>query len=187
MNIDRGTAIISLISALIGGVLAFSGSYYTLDQQEEAANLQEAEELKNIADALYTDVSLIEKEFDEAKIFIPKEESKYEDPFYIKAIDIQFYSDNGLYYTFIKDIAKFNKTISRDLYKFYATVIFTEYEREFVLNTQLKKSRGEPVSDVEIFAAHVYTENIFKYQINYCITQANKLKKELKDTYNAGD
>ncbi len=176
-------AIIGLIGALIGGGASLYGSYLAWDLQQETLNQQEIMELGNIARALYIDISITEDRLNKTLILLSQlNGSQLDDQNAIFWSDVSFYPKDGLYYTFKKDISRFDNITSQNLYIFYNTIIELEYRREFREMANEKISRDESLSSHEINLAHIYTtESVSK--VPEFIKYAKQLKQNLAQKY----
>jgi hypothetical protein len=171
------------LGALIGVVAALIGSYSSWYLQQQTLDKQQTEELDNIASALYIDVSIVEERLKKALTIqsqINKSQLGISES--SLAIDLPYYPKNGLYYVFDKDISRFDKETSRDLYAFYNNIIELENRREFTKMIQEKSSRNETVSSDDTNSAHRYTLEAFNFVPVY-IKQAEKLKQNLSQRY----
>jgi len=178
----------ALFAALIGGLFSLLGSYYVLDQQQKVMNQQQTEEQQNIAQALYTDISKIESNFNYSLSHIALNEnntSKLEGPNSFRTTTIQYYDDKGLYYDFRHDISGFDSITSKDIFNFYGIVEDIERKRGRVLTIVEKHLRGEEINQFDIILAHRYSKGIYETKMPYSITLAEKIKNELTQKYNA--
>jgi hypothetical protein len=179
--------VVGIAGAAIGGLFTFYGSYWAWNQQQQALNQEQIIEQKNIAHAIYIDVSNIEERFNRSMIALPiylnNNTSKWNDPNFILSWSTQYYSDCGLFYVFNKDISRFDIVTSEDLYEFYNEVADIENKREFISRTMDKIQHGEPVAQYDLVTAHDYTEALFGTKIPYSIKQAEKIKQEIRQKY----
>ncbi|VVB63867.1 Uncharacterised protein [uncultured archaeon] len=178
-------ACIGFLGALIGGICTFAGSYYVWDQQQKALEQQQIEEQNNIARALYIDISGIEEKLILSMMSVPENKSKFDDLSFVGYSDIQLYNDNGLYYTFDKDIARFDNATSKDLYNFYDEIIDLESKREYMNTYWDRVNHNEYTLPYELYLAHTYTKDLFTERTPEDIAIAEKLKQELKLKYHA--
>jgi len=177
-----------IIGALIGGAATFYGSYWAWNQQQETLNQQEIEEQCNIAVAIYIDISSIENKFNYSinrfSLEMINNTNPLDNPNYIMTTTIQYYDDNGLYYVFGKDISRFDSDTSTDLYEFYSVVEDIENKRKIILAIAGKYLHDENITQYDIITAHEFSKGIYEKKIPYCITLAEKIKKELRQKYN---
>jgi hypothetical protein len=172
-----------LVAGLIGVIGALSASYLAWNLQQQTLDKQQTEEIDNIASALYIDVSIVEERLKKALTIQSQiNKSQLGISGSSLAIDLPYYPKNGLYYVFNKDISRFDKGTSRDLYAFYNNIIELENRREFTKTIQEKSSRNETVSSDDTNLAHTYTLEAFNLVPVY-IEQAEKLKQNLSQRY----
>jgi len=145
-------------------------------QANDTYQQQQKDELKNIAQALYYDVSGIEDIFNYS---LNHSASK---PNYIHVLDFQYYDNNGLYYVFDKDISRFDTETSNDLYDFYSFVISVESAQEDLLAITQKRLNEGNVTDYEFIQANDIMRTLHA-AIPDGIKRANKVKKELRQKY----
>lgn len=107
---------------LFGAIIAFS-STYILEWNKKR------EEVKNIAKALYIEITLNEKSIAGLNNLIKSQSN----PNSIITIPQILYPDNGLYFAFQDKISLFEKNISEALYTFYQKLVNAENERRLIL------------------------------------------------------
>lgn len=178
-------AALGFIGALIGGGATLIATYWVLDQQQKVLNQQQIIEQHNIARALYIDISMIEDRLNSSLALSPINKSSLDDPEFFESSNIQFYSKDGLYYVFNKDISRFDSATSADLYIFYNDIIEMEDGRDFINIYAEKYLLNESLSFYDRFLAHSYTENLYKFRMRDNVMKAEKLKQELKQKYHA--
>lgn len=159
----------AVLGALASGIITYTITWKLSNDEKET-------ELRNIAQALYYDVSVVEDFFNYS---LNHSASK---PNYIHVIDSHYYDNNGLYYVFRKDISKFDSETSKDLYDFYSFVMGIESVQEDLLAiTQNRLNEGN-VSDYEFIRAN---DNMRTLQAAMPdgIKRADKVKKDLRQKY----
>lgn len=128
----------ALLGAIIGGLLTICGSVILW-------LIQQRKELKNVSRGLFFDISNLEVRFNEfmdmrekfnllAQEKAKEQGTKVEHA--IMSTPIPFYDDNGLFYAFSKDIARFDSKLSSVLYEFYITVDYVEKLRGRIARLQ---------------------------------------------------
>jgi hypothetical protein len=164
----------AIIGAIIGGIITSGGSYYLWRQQRK-------HELKNIARAIDIDLEyvyklnknwydylkkmpgLLEADLDteNQRLFCPR---------------YKFYNDNGAYFIFNHDIAKFEYELSSKIYIFYSRLLSAESERQLVdKNKDVKNDETNAyvrLSYAEMNGLVVWTEE-----------EIPELRKQLKEIY----
>jgi hypothetical protein len=99
------------------------------------------------------------------------------------ATNTKYYSIDWLYPVFGKDISGFDSATSADIYGFYNEVVNIESKREFVFGIWEKYLHGEQIAPFDLILAHEYTKALYMTKIPYGITQAEKIKRELREKY----
>lgn len=173
-------AILGLIGAILGGILAYYGSY-TLWQEQQIS------EEHNVAQAMYIDILEISDRFNSSLVYLDlstTDKRKSGDmSSYIFYDPIPYYSNNGLYFTYSKEISKFDSNLSRDLIEYYTTVMDIEYKRQYINDHYSKTFDYENLTMEEKKRITIYNQNI-PAEIVYSQSQANKIKHELNKKYN---
>jgi len=165
-----------IIVGVIFGALATGIVTWKLSHDEKEA------ELRNIAQALYTDVSTIEDSLNaDMRGF---NQSELSDQNSYKFTTNQYYN-NGLYSVFSKDIMRFDSNISADLYDFYSIVIDNENKRQVISDVVYKYDHEENITEYDILLIHKFSEFLYEDKIPVSIVLAEKIKKELAETYDA--
>jgi hypothetical protein len=169
----------AIIGAIVGGAITFYGTTWIWDKQQEALRQQQTEELNNIAGALYIDITIIEERLN--KTYMRQSQfrnSSLFDPRYPFVVDLPYYHKNGIYYVLNKEISRFDKVTSRNLYAFYNNIIELENRRDFIERV----ISNESTSSYDTLLAPIYTNESFNLVPIY-IEQAKKLKQNLKQKY----
>ena len=160
-----------LIIGVILGALASGIVQWKVSQDENEA------ELRNIAQALYIDVSGVEDAFNYS---LSHSASK---PNYIHVLDdFHYYDNNGLYYAFVKDVSGFDSEISADIYEFYAFVIAVENMQENLLAITNKRLDEGNVTDYDFICANKIMKTLCAAMPDG-IKKANNVKRELRERY----
>jgi hypothetical protein len=161
-----------LIIGVVLGAFASGIVQWKISHDEKEA------ELRNIAQALYYDVSGIEDLFNYS---LNNSASK---PNYIHVLDSHYYDKDGLYYVFEKDISNFDSETSKDLYDFYGFVMSIESEQEELLSITQKRLNEGNVTDYEFINAYNIMRTL-RAAMPDGIKRADKVKKELRQNYDA--
>jgi hypothetical protein len=186
MDKELRTAIVGLLGALIGGGLAFHGSYYALSQQQEAESQLRIAELQDVALALYFDISKIEKEYNNTMYIFSSnaEMSDLDIPDFIYWTDNRFFSSDWIYNIFGKDISEFDNIISIELYDFYKNDAEINGYSRFIYQINQAYRAGEKISPFDKALAHLYTKALFEVKLPEGILLAEKIKRNLRQKYN---
>ncbi len=161
--------IITVASTLLG---VFIGGW----QANEVYQQEQKNELKNIAQALYFDISGIEDVLNNS---LNHSSSK---PGFIHVLGYKYYDNNGLYYIFSKDISRFDSETSEDLYDFYGFILALENSQEDLLTVTKKRLDTGNVTDYDYVNAYEITRMLCSTMPDG-IKKANKIKKELRQKY----
>ncbi len=186
--ISSATAILaSVIGGFIGGYLSLQGSYWSWDQQQDAANQQKALERQNISLALYYDISDIEERLNismrNALLDMRNNISKLEDPNYIYYSG-DYYNVNWIYDVFGKDVSGFDSITATELYIFYKQVSEINYHIQYLDQFYAKAQHPETLSPIDIAKAHTYTKGLYGIEIPESIKLAEIIKQRLREKYN---
>jgi len=170
---------IAIVSVVLGA--SFGGvSTYLLSQNQQATEQQ------NIAQALFLDVSIIEDHFnstlEDLNLNLNNMNSSEKSLDMIWVDPRPYYSNNGLYFGFQKDISKFDTNLSADLYSYYLSIMNIEYKRQYIYNCVTKMNNGQNLSNTEETYMRMYSRTII-IEIIYSIPEADKIKKEIKEKY----
>ena len=185
-EIELSKEIKLLIIGVILGALASGIVTYTITWK--LSHDEYITEQQNIANALYIDVSNVEDKFNRSMndlLLYYNNSSELDDPNSFMYTTAQYYSNNGLYYVFCKDIAGFDSDTSNDLYAFYNIVVDIENDKEVAGSIVEKYLRGENITQYDVMMVHQYTRGVYLVEMPYCIMLAEKIKQELRQTYNA--
>ena len=187
------TVFIALISAYIGAYLQTQGAEHQLQDQQVITN--------HVAQALYYDISVLQDSLNStmsatATDYITLRGSNSSlIPIVIKSDP--YYTDNGLYYAFVKDIANFNNTtLVADTYAFYVNVSIIEKDRAALYQFYLEYGENDtsltnsslnpkilPGDSNEIIG---YANDLY-YRLPSTDSDAGNVKQALKMTYNLPD
>jgi len=178
-------ALIGLIGALIGGSLTFYSSYWYWSEQQNTLEQQKIDEQHRLATAFYTEISMLENRINNTLAFSPKNMEEFEKSTTIQSFDTKYYDKDGLYYVFNKEILGFDNITSASLYVFYNDLINTQNTIDFMNEVQGKYLHNETLSPYDLFLAHQYSVELFKIRIPNCISNAEILKKRLRENYHA--
>jgi hypothetical protein len=175
---------VGIVGAGIGGYCTLKGAYWSWDQQQKTLDNQQTEELNNIAQALYIDISFAEARLNGTFVFQSQliNKSRLNDPKFFSIWDKSMYDKDGLYYIFNKDISRFDNITSRNLYIFYNNIIELENKRQYTYSIYQKSLQNERVSRYDTNLAHTYTVEAFNDVPTY-IAEAEILKKQLIEGY----
>lgn len=117
------------LGAIIGGIFTFWGSYYVWDQQQKAVEQQQIMEQRNIARALYMEISRRESLLN-SSVSVPPTKDDLNNPNFTAGFDIHIYN-NGLYFIFNKEISRFDANTSMSIFDFYNHIIDLESKIDF--------------------------------------------------------
>ncbi len=127
---------ISMISAVIGGIVGgFISSYFMW-------LLQKKDEKKNIARALYSEISSLEGHL---RVFSgmfknPPPGVNHDAPI---EINQALYTDYGLYFSFRKEISSFNEELSKNLFDFYIYLLRADEFRKIEKSSMFFKPAND--------------------------------------------
>ncbi|MHC1686835.1 MAG: hypothetical protein AB9879_03885 [Methanothrix sp.] len=189
-KITSFTVVGALIAALIGGFFSLLATYIVLDQQQNALNEQQIIEQRNIAQALYYDISRTENGTIE---FLEGLGSKNSNETVINVTDLvssgvifdiktPIYKDNGLYFVFQKDISKFDSNLSANIYIYYSKLLSAEHGRQYTHEIVSKDPTGQNLTSLEIADSRIYSTKML-FDLIDSITLAEYSKTELKARY----
>lgn len=174
------------VSGTLAG--AFLGAYIGGQKAIELYQIQQKNEQYDIARALYIDISRVEDNLIGYKNISKTHEKNFSDPNWNLHSVTPIYPRYGLFYVYQKDISKLDDKTAIDLYNFYDGMIQHEDRREFIKAVAEKLTSNETssnVSSLDKHMAHVYTVDLFTNGVPKGIILAEKIKNELKQTYNA--
>ena len=140
-------AIFILLSAVIGGVIGFLSSYFMW-------NAQLKRDKKNIALGFYMEISSLEKTLKlYADVFDgvtpPPPQFKPDDP-----VDVpdSFYTNDGLFFVFRKEMSSFNRDLSKSLFEFYTYLLTAEKNRKIDKSDMFFRSANDEMKNCIIKA-----------------------------------
>ncbi|MEN6318720.1 MAG: hypothetical protein ABFD82_08205 [Syntrophaceae bacterium] len=158
--------IILMLGVLIGasGYLANSLILYNTSMNKDRSE---------IAEGLFLDVSSIENYLVDAdKGFLANPDSKY---IYVQATPL--YPDNGLYYSYQRDIPKMDRKIANDTFTFYNHLLSAERDRDLIFEIQRLGDVRELTSS-EKRRQQILTQDA-AFEVNMTVSLLPPLKKEL--------
>ncbi len=159
-----------LLGVLIGagGLLANSLILY---------NNSLLKEKTDIAEGLYLDVSSLEKPLiiADEDLQIPGEND--DDFVFIQSNPL--YPDNGLYYSYLRDIPKLNRTLAEDTFSFYNHLVTAERNRALIYEIQ-RQGDLRNLTPAELRRQKVLTQNVAA-EVNTTVRLLPPLKKELDE------
>lgn len=140
-------------------------------------------EQKNIAQALYVDISNTKDILDSSNRSFSNNTNMLDNPSMGIFDSRQYYNNNGLYYIFGRDISRLNSETSVDIYDFYTEVTRVENMNKYISKIVEKRESGENISQYEIAMVHIYSKGLHEVMIPYCIGLANKSLQDLRRNY----
>jgi|GEM_PF-5690155 len=175
---EKITVIISIIA------IVFSVGCVILNQNLiEQANQQQQENYQhNVAQALYFDINILQIRFENTPSPVNHT------TFLAMSVDEQpYYTSNGLYYVFSKDIANFNDPIlSSELYDYYNVVTLIENERNFIEETTGGCGvtyQNTPMSSEKL----LYTSDAMQTNLQIANEESKVILQKLKQEYNLSE
>ncbi len=148
-------------------------------------------EQRNIAQALYIDISQTEDHFNSAL-------SDFNDQvvYFIATADLNillntpqmlwdprpYYTENNAYFAFQKDISKFDSDLSAKLYSYYLGVMNIEFKRGYINNCVLKEINRQFLPSEEIGRGGLYMRTMI-IEMKSSIKESEAIKKELREKY----
>jgi hypothetical protein len=160
----------AIFGAVASGIITYEISLKLSSDEKDA-------ELQNIAQALYIDVSGVEDILN----YSLNRSSFGSD--YINASIITYYENNGLYYTFSKDISRFDNETAVDLYDFYSFIMSLESKQEELNAIAEKRAQKQNLTDYEAIKAEDNIRSINE-GLPIGIKKANKVKQDLRQIHN---
>jgi hypothetical protein len=166
------------IMVLLLGVLIGAGGY--LANSLILYNNALIKEKTDIAEGLYLDVSSLEKPLVTADqdLQIPGEND--DDFVFIQSNPL--YPDNGLYYSYQRDIPKLNRTIAQDTFAFYNHLVSAERNRALIYEIQ-RQSDLRNLTPAEVRRQKILTQNVAD-EVNLTVSLLPPLKQELDTASN---
>jgi hypothetical protein len=157
--------ILVVIGVLIGasGYLANSFILWTASVDKERSD---------IAEGLYLDISSLEEKLVTADRDFITNEDKY---IYIQSDS--FYTDNGLYFAYQRDIPKIDRKIANDTFVFYSHVFSAERYREQIYTIQ-RYGDTRIITTAEINQQQILTQKVAQ-EVNLSVGMLPELKREL--------
>jgi len=165
---------IALIGIIIGSILTTAGTaLLSYDQQKS--------EKDNVAQALYFDISLTSDHLNSSYENVNSRLDGVNESI-ILYNPSPYYSDNGAYFIFMKEISMFDGDLSADIYKYYQTVLDIEYKRKYIVNRLPDGDKIEniPQNDKQYLKEY---SRIMITEMRDSVILAEKIKKELKEKH----
>jgi hypothetical protein len=180
--IEKITIALSIIAIIV------SIACVILSQQlVNAANQRQQESYQqNVAQALYFDINILQSRFNNIRPVVNNTISLEQNP---------FYTSDGLYFIFDKDIANFEDTnLSSNLYAYYTLVLQIESERSAVEQIADKYQGGMNVSGTNAVpvstadaTALIVDYNDMVANIGYSEAREQIIVQRLKQDYNVSE
>jgi hypothetical protein len=124
-NNTRNQIIILIFGVLVGASGYLANSLYLW-------NTSVNKDKSDIAQGLFLDVSALEEFLIDAdKEFLENHDDKY-----IFILGTPFYSDNGLYFSYQRDIFKLDRKLAKDTFMFYSHLLAAERDRKVIYDIQ---------------------------------------------------
>jgi hypothetical protein len=119
--IDKWDKIIAILGVIATIVAAFLGAYLGTSGSRDLVKEQNNALKKNIATAFYIDISSL---MDDWSAIAPQFEKDLNNNTCSISYSIrgEYYSNNGIYYSYQNEITSLNPNLSRDLFAFYTNV-----------------------------------------------------------------
>jgi hypothetical protein len=176
------TLVYGFFGIVLGVILTTTANWYTWQAQQDL-------EQKNVAQALYFDISRISDRFNST---FDMTNSAFGDlyrqnkHFYFTEIIFNepepYYKDNGLYFTYLKEISRFDSNLSADLNVYYQNVMDIEFKRQYITNCITKYQNGENLTQDETKYVVIYYISIYA-EIIESNKRADIIKKDLNNKY----
>lgn len=167
MDINTRTQIIILIFGIIIGASGYlANSLYLW-------NTSVNKEKSDIAQGLYLDISALEG-------FLTTADGEFfanHDDKYIFILGTPFYPDNGLYFSYQRDIFKLDRKIARDTFMFYSHLLSAERDRNVIYNIQ-RLSDIRELTSAELTRQQILTRSV-RIEVNKSVSMLPLLKSEL--------
>lgn len=164
----RNQIIILLLGVLIGaaGYLANSLFLWTTSLNKEKSD---------IAEGLYLDVSSLEAPL----VLADKEfqESGEDCDDLVFARSNPLYPDNGLYYSYQRDIPKINRVLARNTFSFYSHLLSAERDRKLIFEIE-RQGDLRNLTAAEMRRQQILTRNVAQ-EVNISVSLLPPLKQDL--------
>lgn len=167
------------IMVLLLGVLIGAGGYLANSLILYDNSL--IKERTDIAEGLYLDVSSLEDPLGVADQDLQTPGENDDDFVFIQSNPL--YPDNGLYYAYLRDIPKMNRTIARDTFEFYTHIVSAERNRALIYEIQ-RQGDLRNLTPAEIRRQKVLTQNVAD-EVNTTVSLLPALKQELDSATNS--
>jgi hypothetical protein len=164
----RNQIIILLLGVLIGaaGYLANSLFLWTTSLNKEKSD---------IAEGLYLDVSSLEGPLVIADQEFQTPGDDCDD--FVFARSNPLYPDNGLYYSYQRDIPKINRVIARDTFSFYSHLLSAERDRKLIFEIE-RQGDLRNLTAAEVRRQQILSMNVAR-EVNLSVSLLPSLKQEL--------
>jgi hypothetical protein len=161
------------ILVLLLGVLIGAGGY--LANSLILYNNSLLKEKTDIAEGLYLDVSSLEKPLAIADQDLQTPGENDDDFVFIQSNPL--YPDNGLYYSYQRDIPKLDRKIAQDTFAFYNHLVAAERDRGLIYEIQ-RQGDLRNLTPAEIRRQKVLTQNVAD-EVNKTVSLLPPLKQDL--------
>jgi hypothetical protein len=152
--------------------------------------ISSASEEHNVAQALYFDISMTTDHlrytyvvFNDSVDYKLSHKTNDDGVFAPIIYDhVPYYTNNGAYFVFMKDIPKLDIDLSNDINQYYQSVLDVEYKRQYISNKLSNPYKTENFSneDYENLSVFAYSMNV---EMGEAVTLGDKVKNELADKY----
>jgi hypothetical protein len=162
----KAQIIIIVIGVLIGGGMALTNSLILY-------NTSLNKDKGDIAEGLYLDVSSFGNDLNNTdQVFLANPGGKY---IFVQATAL--YPDNGLYFTYQRDIPKMDRKIAKDTFSFYNHLLLAEQDRSLIFEIQ-RLGDERDLTTAEITRQQILTEDAAR-EVNISVSILPTLKQEL--------
>jgi hypothetical protein len=157
-----------VIGTLLGGIIGFGSSWCIWHLQQNVLEEQKLLERHNIANALYVDISDIERKYNSSlylfSLHINNNTSILNNPNFVYWRAGQDYGSNWIYNVFGRDISGFDEVTSAMLYDFYKNAAEIDDYSHFIYQAAAANERRENITQFDIALAHIYTKALYEYK-----------------------
>jgi len=163
---NRAQILILLLGVLIGASGYLANSLYLW-------NTSVSKDKSEISEGLYFDVASLEDYlFATDQEFLANPGDKY-----IFVQGTPLYPDNGLYFSYQRDIPRLDRKIGQDTFTFYSHLLAAERDRNNIYEIQRRGDVRE-LTKVELRRQQILTQNVAR-EVNISVSLLLPLKQEL--------
>jgi hypothetical protein len=132
-------------------------------------------EKSDIAEGLYLDVSSLEKSLVTADTEFETPGDTCDDFVFVQSNPL--YPNNGLYYSYQRDIPKMSRKIARDTFEFYDHLLSAERDRNLIYEIE-RQGDIRNLTPAERRRQQILTQNVAR-EVNISVSLLPALKQEL--------